>query len=175
MIRFIDLRGQIVTLSNDAHFAFFDTVSDKFLEFSGFQEWDSIEDFTADYDGNDDIERFLKLIPDGYFEPKLENKSAEQITRKYSSFDSFFGEYVELDDCVKAMEEYAGYFRIKWISIKEELPATDRGVLFSSEGGVAGGVFYKLNDDGTLYGHYDNGTPLDDYITHWAHWPTFQP
>ncbi len=58
MIRFIDLTGQIYLDEDEESpikvFAFFDTVTDKFLSFSGFEKWESIE-------------RFLNLIPKDYF------------------------------------------------------------------------------------------------------------
>lgn len=62
MIRFINLTGQLTLDESDPAFAFFDTVTDKFCTFQGFQTWDSIEEFKKDYEG-DDIERFLSLIP----------------------------------------------------------------------------------------------------------------
>lgn len=62
MIRFIDLTGQIYLDEEEVSFAFYDTVRDKFCEFSDTQCWDSIEEFINDYTG-EDIERFLRLIP----------------------------------------------------------------------------------------------------------------
>ncbi|ROH98267.1 hypothetical protein EGI16_21560 [Chryseobacterium sp. G0240] len=62
MIRFIDLTGQIYLDDEEKSFAFFDTITDKFCEFSGNQYWDNIEDFKNDYTGNE-IDRFLRLIP----------------------------------------------------------------------------------------------------------------
>lgn len=61
MIRFIDLTGQI----NDGspEFAFYDTVTDIFAEFSGNQTWESVESFKEDYTG-DQVDRYLRLIPD---------------------------------------------------------------------------------------------------------------
>lgn len=60
MIRFIQLGDQITESNND--FAFYDTVTETFCTFSGFQRWNSVEEFYQDYDG-DDVERFLNLIP----------------------------------------------------------------------------------------------------------------
>lgn len=62
MIRFIDLTGQIYQDDNEKSFAFFDTVRDKFCEFSGCQIWDDVQEFKDDYRG-DQIARFLSLIP----------------------------------------------------------------------------------------------------------------
>lgn len=62
MIRFIDLTGQIYLDDEEKSFAFFDTVRDKFCEFSGCQHWDSIDEFKDDYIG-DELDRFLGLIP----------------------------------------------------------------------------------------------------------------
>lgn len=63
MIRFINLTNQII--QGVKEFAFFDTVTDKFVEFSGSQTWITIEDFKQDYIG-EEIERYLKLIPDNF-------------------------------------------------------------------------------------------------------------
>lgn len=60
MIRFINIGDQITDDNKD--FAFYDTVREEFLTFSGFQRWRSVQEFKQDYDGND-IERFLNLIP----------------------------------------------------------------------------------------------------------------
>ncbi|RQO37964.1 hypothetical protein DBR39_13840 [Chryseobacterium sp. KBW03] len=62
MIRFIDLTGQIYLDEEEVSFAFYDTVRNRFCEFSDTQCWDNIEEFINDYTG-DDIERFLRLIP----------------------------------------------------------------------------------------------------------------
>ena len=60
MIRFIDLSNQIEEGINQ--FSFFDTVTDKFEEFSGSQTWETVYEFQEDYDGNN-IDRYLDLIP----------------------------------------------------------------------------------------------------------------
>lgn len=62
MIRFIDLTGRIYLDDEEKAFAFFDTTTDKFCEFSGNQYWDKLEDFKEDYTGNE-IDRFLRLMP----------------------------------------------------------------------------------------------------------------
>lgn len=66
MLRFIDLTGQIYLDDEEKSFAFFDTVRDKFCEFSGCQQWDSIEEFKNDYTG-DEINRYLSLIPQKFY------------------------------------------------------------------------------------------------------------
>lgn len=45
MIRFIDLRAQ----STGHRFAFWDTVTDRFVEFSGSQAWETLDEFRGDY------------------------------------------------------------------------------------------------------------------------------
>ena len=59
MIRFVDLRN------SDAgyRFAFFDTVTDKFVEFAGTHAWDTWKEFATDYNGNE-LNRFRKLCPE---------------------------------------------------------------------------------------------------------------
>ena len=47
MIRFIDLGDQL--LYGDPHFAWFDTVSDMFIEYSGEMVWDNWKDFEASF------------------------------------------------------------------------------------------------------------------------------
>ncbi|OWK99278.1 hypothetical protein AP75_01970 [Kaistella haifensis DSM 19056] len=65
MIRFIDLTGQIYLDEEIISFAFFDTVTGKFCEFSGFQNWDNLEEFINDFDDKlRNLERFLNLIPE---------------------------------------------------------------------------------------------------------------
>lgn len=70
MIRFIDLTNQIT--ADTKEFAFFDTVVDKFKEFSDCQTWETIEDFKLDYEG-DELERYLALIPDAWPSKEKEN------------------------------------------------------------------------------------------------------
>ena len=65
MIRFIDLGDQIIV---GHRFAFYDTVTDKFLTVGQDQVWDSIEDLEecwACYSNwtQEDYERLLRLIP----------------------------------------------------------------------------------------------------------------
>lgn len=63
MIRFIDLSNQIT--EGIKEFTFYDTITDKFLVFSDCQTWESIDNFKEDYTG-DDLERYLKLIPEKF-------------------------------------------------------------------------------------------------------------
>lgn len=63
MIRFLNLGSQISMEDGDVDFAFYDTVADRILEFSGNQVWPSWADFELDYIG-DDLERFRRLIPE---------------------------------------------------------------------------------------------------------------
>jgi hypothetical protein len=58
MIRFIDLTGQI---TDEFEFALYDTITDKFVEYSGNQTWSSVDDFISDCTDTD-IDRFVKLI-----------------------------------------------------------------------------------------------------------------
>jgi len=48
MIRFINLTGQILIDDDEPHFAWFDTISNKFLILYGNQEWHSWEEFELD-------------------------------------------------------------------------------------------------------------------------------
>lgn len=63
MIRFIDLSNQII--EGEKEFAFYNTVTGKFFEFSDSQTWDCIEDFITDFTG-DDLNRFILLIPENW-------------------------------------------------------------------------------------------------------------
>ena len=63
MIRFINLTDQIT--DDVQEFAFFDTVTATFCTFSGTQTWRNVDDFILDYDG-DELQRYLKLIPDEF-------------------------------------------------------------------------------------------------------------
>ena len=49
MIRICNLSGQITLEDNDFWFAFFDTITDKFLELDQEQVWSSWQDFEKDY------------------------------------------------------------------------------------------------------------------------------
>ena len=62
MLRFIDLTGQI---TSGFEFAWYDTVTDKFVAFNGIQTWDCWEDFEEDVklDTNLCIGRFKTLFP----------------------------------------------------------------------------------------------------------------
>lgn len=66
MKRFIDL-GTQAGQSEDypKQFAFINTTTNHFEEFSGSQIWDSKEEFIQDFEG-DDLERYLRLIPEGW-------------------------------------------------------------------------------------------------------------
>ena len=70
MIRFINLTGQILIDDDELHFAWFDTITDEFMQFSGSQAWHSWEDFKRDYIDSyggettfslEGLERFEKL------------------------------------------------------------------------------------------------------------------
>lgn len=74
MLRFIDLKGQIYPLDSDPCFAWFSTVTDMFEDFDGKQHWNSLEAFIHDYKHTSQLykipnplERYLNLIPEGYF------------------------------------------------------------------------------------------------------------
>ncbi len=59
MVRFVYLSDQIV--EGIREFAFYNTTIDRFMEFSGCQTWQSVEDFIKDYDGNE-LQRFVRLM-----------------------------------------------------------------------------------------------------------------
>ncbi len=59
MIRYIHIGGQITEGDND--FAWFDTVTDRFLEFNGTHVWGSWNEFTNDY-GDGNIAKFLRFM-----------------------------------------------------------------------------------------------------------------
>ena len=65
MLRFIDLKNQITPYEKE--FAWFDTVTDTFLELNGSQFWSSwnefLEDLSEDIDWLQDLERFKRLAP----------------------------------------------------------------------------------------------------------------
>jgi len=65
MIRYLDLTDQIN--EDEYSFAFFDTVTNKILSFSGQQVFDSIKDFSYCFRNEPDnfysLDRFLNLIP----------------------------------------------------------------------------------------------------------------
>jgi hypothetical protein len=81
MIRFIDLSGQITGNihdeeedTEDRRFAFYNTIYDRFCEFGGSQDWDSIEEFISYFTTDKrnqygDIDRYHGLIPKEFFEP----------------------------------------------------------------------------------------------------------
>ncbi len=64
MIRFIDLKEQI---TDDFEFAWYDTILDRFLEFSGSQTWDSWNEFERDFGPTENIQRFKNLFPKDKF------------------------------------------------------------------------------------------------------------
>lgn len=66
MIRYIRIGDQID--EDTDQFAFFNTVTGRFLEFAGQQCWDDEEEFRKDYESTPampafPIERFLNLVP----------------------------------------------------------------------------------------------------------------
>jgi hypothetical protein len=74
MIRFVEVRGYYGSLDthareNDAHFAFIDTITDRFLDFKGDQFFGDREDFemaaknyARTLEQNDIVERCRRLI-----------------------------------------------------------------------------------------------------------------
>ena len=77
MIRFIDLTGQIF-LDDDRYFAWFDTVTDTFVNVNGSQFWDNWAEFEHDFREDEkqvlipnigyswSIERFSNLYPNDW-------------------------------------------------------------------------------------------------------------
>ena len=75
MIRFIDLRDQ----GTGHRFAFWDTVTDQFFQFSGEEVWTDADEFCVDFNGSSssygdpgtshNIERFIGLMPGWVFGP----------------------------------------------------------------------------------------------------------
>ncbi len=63
MIRFIDVRGQGIC----NRFAFWDTITGKFVEIDNEQAWDNWNDFIEVAKSYDDIGRFKKLCPQWVF------------------------------------------------------------------------------------------------------------
>lgn len=72
MIRFIDLRGQILPGDNSCHFAFFDTIPDQFINLDGYEDWTSWESFAENWENEKQdkhsLERFKNLCADWVFE-----------------------------------------------------------------------------------------------------------
>lgn len=64
MIRFIDISNQIT--EETPEFSFFDTVTEKFLEFNGKQTFEDAVDFILSFQG-ENIDRFLNLIPKEFY------------------------------------------------------------------------------------------------------------
>lgn len=60
MIRFIRIGDQIIDGANE--FAFYDTTTDTFRNFSGISTWETVEEFIECYEG-DELDRYLNLIP----------------------------------------------------------------------------------------------------------------
>ncbi len=68
-MRFIDLGKQIgIDEEWPREFCFWNTVSDRFLEFGGYQVWTDWKDFTGDFDGDAGmLERLKGLCPSWVF------------------------------------------------------------------------------------------------------------
>ena len=73
MLRFVDLTKCDPEEFDDNDFAFFDTVTNRFVTLYGEQVWHSKEEFVADYGRDTDeprkttvwpLDRFLSLMPD---------------------------------------------------------------------------------------------------------------
>lgn len=66
MVVYIHIGNQI--LSEDNSFSFYNTVTDRFFEFNGYQVFDSKEDFIDSYKDSEvsknyELERFINKIP----------------------------------------------------------------------------------------------------------------
>jgi len=68
MIRFINIKDQIDR--DGTAFAWYDTVTDRFLQFDGDQVWNSVAEFMLSFQKDEanfyKAERFLKLIPEEF-------------------------------------------------------------------------------------------------------------
>ncbi|MFD2874056.1 hypothetical protein ACFS5N_16355 [Mucilaginibacter ximonensis] len=112
MIRFIDLRGQIY-LDDDPCFAWFTTICDRFHTFNDNQHWNSLESFISDYkaqaavqDIADPLERYLRLIPEGYFLEMKESESDGVYTVKMT--DTYYKHLLKNEDSDTTNEKSAG-------------------------------------------------------------------
>lgn len=78
MIRFVNLGKQLgVDEDWPMEFAFYNTVIDRFVEYSGSQVWESWELFEKDYVVGSayPLDRFRRLCPDWAFVQKTEEKN----------------------------------------------------------------------------------------------------
>lgn len=79
VIRFIDLRKQ----GTASRFAFFNTVSDKFVTVDGYQVWDTWSEFRECAEvqgivaGAINVDRFRSLCPEWAFVPPTEEEQIE--------------------------------------------------------------------------------------------------
>src|SRR5690348_20489 len=63
MIRYIEVGSQITLERGDCQFAFYDTVTDRFLELGGAMVFDSVQDLVERAAGERLLERCLSVIP----------------------------------------------------------------------------------------------------------------
>ena len=92
MIVFIDLTDKII--KGDKSFSFFNTVNDKFCEFSGSQTWELVNDFKDDFLADNkepfpasyrfDIRNSLLLCPCGGYRPRG-NHAGTALLKKIAS------------------------------------------------------------------------------------------
>ena len=73
MIRFINLTGQIF-IDDEPHFAWFDTITDEFMEFNDSQDWHTWDEFV------DDLTEYLKRA---YVSKKVATEILERFQRLY--------------------------------------------------------------------------------------------
>jgi len=107
VLRFINLTGQIT--EGDFEFAWYDTVTDRFLEFCGSQTWDSWDDFVSDYSPDETfpLSRFESL-----FQPTLKEKDARiPITWRYSRFNVDSGKWEESNNSTGPWREVSGEWK----------------------------------------------------------------
>lgn len=153
MIRFIDLKDQIIEGTNE--FCFYDTVTDTFVTFSGSQTWETVEDFQNDYTGTE-IERFLNLVPETFQFKKQENTTtSDKLAVFLKTCDSKDG--LLLVD----IRELNKHFHVKFITeIKSKAPFFSLGAfqiddlaLTSAHTTWIGDTGYTLqyHDDDILY------------------------
>lgn len=67
MIKFINLGSQIYPNDPEScSFAFYDTLTDRFLTYGGVQAWDSWEDFVDDFEERAGVqwEELLRITPE---------------------------------------------------------------------------------------------------------------
>ena len=104
MIRFVNVTGQITFASDDFWFAWYDTITDTFMEFNNTQVWSSWKEFEEDLNKSNNIHSLEKF-------KELYKGQKDNVTKLYKNIYKFQEIYDELTSIIEKHKNIFGDLR----------------------------------------------------------------